>query len=86
MTRIDQNQAEPKESEDHNRFLDNVEVYDGGDKSKCLPSVNNVQQAAACSSMKFRKALLAKSGATVFDIVALTTENIEDLELKKVVL
>ena len=69
-----------------NRFLDNIEVYDGEDKSKCLPWVNRLQQAASCSTMKFRKALLSKAGPTVFRIMASTPENIEGLELKQVVL
>ena len=86
ITRMDQNQAENREAEYQNRFLDNIEVYDSEDKTKCLPWVNRVQQAATCSTMKFRKALLAKAGPTVFRIVASTPENIEDLELKQVIL
>ena len=86
VTRLEQNNAETREAENQSRYLDNIEVYDGGDKTKCLTWVNRIQQAAACSSMKFRQALLAKAGATVFGIVADTPINIEDLELKKVIL
>ena len=86
VTRLEQNNAETREAENQSRYLDNIDVYDGGDKTKCLPWVNRIQQAAACSSMKFRQALLAKAGATVFGIVAATPASIEDLELKKVIL
>ena len=61
-------------------------MYEGTDKQKCLPWVNRLQQAAKFSSMTLRSALLARAGATVFGIVASTPENIDDLEIKKVVL
>ena len=86
ITRLDQNHAETKETQDQNRFLDNIDVFDGEDKTKCLPWMNRVHQAAINSSMKFRKALLAKAGPTVFKIVADTPINIKDLELKQVIL
>ena len=86
ITRLDQNHAETKETQDQNRFLDNIDVFDGEDKTKCLPWVNRVHQAAMNSSMKFRKALLAKAGPTVFGIVADTPIDIKDLELKQVIL
>ena len=86
ITRLDQNHAETKETQDQNRFLDNIDVFDGEDKTKCLPWVNRVHQAAMNSSMKFRKALLAKAGPTVFGIVAHTPIDIKDLELKQVIL
>ena len=86
ITRLDQNHAETKETQDQNRFLDNIDVFDGEDKTKCLPWVNRVHQAAINSSMEFRKALLAKAGPTVFRIVADTPSDIKDLELKQVIL
>ena len=55
-------------------------------KQKCLHWVNHLQQAAKCSSMSLRTALLAQAGGTVFGIVASTPENIDDLEMKKIVL
>ena len=61
-------------------------MYEGTDKQKCLPWVNRLQEAAKCSSMILRAALLARAGATVFGIVASTPENIDGLEIKKVVL
>ena len=67
-------------------YLKNIEVYEGTDKQKCLPWVSRLQQAAKCSSTSLRAALLATAGATVFGIVAATPENIDDLEMKKVVL
>ena len=86
ITRLDQNHAETKETQDQNRFLDNIDVFDGEDKTKCLPWVNRVHQAAINSSIKFRKALLAKAGPTVFGIVADTPIDMKDLELKQVIL
>ena len=61
-------------------------MYEGTDKQKCLPWVNRLQQAAKCSNISLRAALLARAGATVFGIVAATPETIDDLEMKKVVL
>ena len=58
----------------------------GTEKQKCLPWVNRLQQADKCSNTSLRAALLARAGATVFGIVAATPENIDDLEMKKVVL
>ena len=40
---------------------------------------------AKCSNTLLRAAFLARAGATVFGIVAATPENIDDLEMKKVV-
>ena len=76
----------PRKTQDQNRFLDNIDVFDGEDKTKCLPWVNRVHQAAINSSMKFRKALPSKAGPTVFGIVADTPTDIKDLELKQVIL
>ena len=67
-------------------YLENIKVYEGTDKQKCLSWVNRLQQAAECSITSPRAALLARAGATVFGIVAATPENIDDLEIKKVVL
>ena len=61
-------------------------MYEGTDKQKCLPWVNRLQQAAKCSKISLRTALLARAGSTVFGIVAATPENIDDLEMKKIVL
>ena len=67
-------------------YLENIKVYEGTDKQKCLPWVNRLQQAAKCSNTSLRAALLARADATVFGIVAATPENIDNLEMKKVVL
>ena len=61
-------------------------MYEGTDKQKCLPWVNRLQQAAKCSNTSLRAALLARAGATGFGIVAATPENIDNLEMKKLVL
>ena len=75
-----------REIENRKAYLENIEVYEGTDKQKCLPWVNWLQQAAKCSNTSLRAALLARAGATVFGIVAATPENIDDLEMKKVIL
>ena len=72
ITRLDQNQAETREKQDQKRLLENIEVYDGNDKTQCLPWVNRIHQATSGSSMEFRKALLYKAGPTVFGIIAST--------------
>ena len=68
-----------REIENRKTYLENIEVYKGTDKQKCLPWVNRLQQAAKCSNTSLRAALLARAGATVFGIVAATPENIDDL-------
>ena len=75
-----------REIENRKTYLENIEVYEGTDKQKCLPWVNQLQQAAKCSNTSLQAALLARPGATVFGIVAATPENIDDLEMKKVIL
>ena len=65
ITRLDQNQVETREKQDQKRLLENIEVYDGNDKTQCLLWVNRVHQATSRSSMEFRKALLYKAGPTV---------------------
>ena len=55
-------------------------------RSRCLPWVNCLQQAAKCSKISLRTALLARVGATVFGIKAASPKNIDDLEKKKIVL
>ena len=75
-----------REIENRKTYLENIEVYEGTDKQKCLPWVNQLQQAAKCLNTSLRAALLARAGATIFGIVAATPENIDDLEMKKVIL
>ena len=48
------------EIENRKAYLENIEVYEGTDKQKCLPWVNRLQQAAQCSSTSLRAALLAR--------------------------
>ena len=86
ITRLDQNQAETREKQDQKRLLENIEVYDGNDKTQCLPWVNRIHQATSGSSIEFRKALLYKAGPTVFGIIASTPKDISDLELKQIIL
>ena len=86
ITRLDQNQAETREKQDQKRLLENIEVYDGNDKTQCLPWVNRIHQATSGSSMEFRKALLHKAGPMVFGIIASTPKDISDLELKQIIL
>ena len=75
-----------REIENRMAYFVNIEVYEGTGKQKCLPLVNQLQQAAKCSNTLLRAALLARAGATVFGIVAETPETIDDIEMKKVVL
>ena len=86
ITRLDQNQVESREKQDQKRLLENIEVYDGSDKTQCLPWVNRIHQETSGSSMEFRKALLYKAGPTVFGIIASTPKDISDLELKQIIL
>ena len=86
VTRMEEQEYNNREIENRKTYLENIEVYEGTDKQKCLPWVNRLQQAAKCSNTLLRAALLARAGATVFGIVAATPENIDDLEMKKVVL
>ena len=75
-----------REIESRKTYFENIEVYEGTDKQKCVPWVNRLRQAAKCSNISLRAALLARAGATVFGFVAATPETIDNLEMKKVVL
>ena len=86
VTRMDVQEYNNREIENRKTYLENIKVYEGTDKQKCLPWVNRLQQEAKGSNTSLRAALLARAGATVFGIVAATPENIDDLEMKKVVL
>ena len=86
VTHMEEQEYNNREIENRKTYLENIQVYEGTDKQKCLPWVNQLQQAAKCSNTSLRAALLARAGATVFGIVAATQENIDDLEMKKVVL
>ena len=86
VTHMEEQEYNNREIENRKTYLENIEVYEGTDKQKCLPWVNRLQQAAKCSNTSLRAALLARAGATVLGIVAATPENIDNLEMKKVVL
>ena len=86
ITRMDKDQAHKREVAGQKRIMDNIEVYDGNDKTKCLPWVNRIHQAATNSAMEFREALVAKAGPTVFEIIVSTPKDIDHLELKKIIL
>ena len=86
VTGMEEQEYNNREIENRKTYLENIEVYEGTDKQKGLQWVNWLQQAAKCSNTSLRAALLARAGATVFGIVAATPENIDDLEMKKVVL
>ena len=86
VTHMEERECNRREKEKGKAYLENIEVYEGTDKQKCPPWVNQLQQAAKSSNTSLRAALLARAGATVFGIVAATPENIDDLEMKKVIL
>ena len=86
VTHMEEQKYNNREIENRKTYLENIEVYKGTDKQKCLPWVNWLQQAAKCSNTSLRAALLARARATVFSILATTPENIDDIEMKKVVL
>ena len=86
VTHMEEQEYNNREIKNRKTYLENIEVYEGTDKQKCLLWVNRPQQAAKCSNASLRAALLARAGATVFGIVAATPENIDNLEMKKVIL
>ena len=86
VTHMEKQEYNNTEIENRKTYLENIQVYEGTDKQKCLPWVNRLEQAAKCSNTSLRAAVLARAGATVFGIVAATPENINDLEMEKVVL
>ena len=86
VTHMEEREYNSREKENRKAYLENIKVYEGTDKQKCLPWVNRLQQAAKCSKISLRTALLARAGATMFSIMAATPENIDNLEMKKIVL
>ncbi|MCG8625217.1 MAG: hypothetical protein MJE68_24870, partial [Proteobacteria bacterium] len=86
MTKLEENNAQSEKSEDRRRMLDKLETFDGNNKAKCLPWINMVEQAAQSCDLTLRKALLAKAGPAVFDIIANSPVTSTDLELKTLVL
>ena len=86
VTCMEEQEYNNREIENRKAYLENIKVYEGTDKQKCLPWVNQLQQAVKCSNTSLTAALLARAGATVFGIVAATPENIDGLEMKKVIL
>ena len=86
VTHMEEQEYNNREIENRKTYLENIEVYEGTDKQKCIPWVNRLQQAAKCSNTSLRAALLARAGATVFGFVAATPETIDNLEMNKVVL
>ena len=85
-THMEEQEYNSREKENRKAYLKSIKVYEGTNKQKCLQWVNHLQLAAKCSKISLRTALLAKAGDTVFCIMAATPENIDDLEMKKIVL
>ena len=83
---MEEEEYKHREKENRKAYLQNIEVYEGTVKQKCPQWVNRLQQAAKCSNTSLRAALLARAGATVFEIITATPENIDDLEMNKIVL
>ena len=50
VTCMEEQEYNNREIENRKAYLENIEVYEGTDKQKCLPWVNRLQQAAKCSS------------------------------------
>ena len=86
MTKLEENNVQSERTEDRRRMLDKLDTFYGDDRSKCLPWINMVEQTAKCCDLTLRKALLAKSGPAVFDIIANSPLTSTDLELKTLVL
>ena len=86
MTKLEENNVQSERTEDRRRMLDKLDTFYGDDRSKCLPWINMVEQTAKCCDLTLRKALLAKSGPAVFDIIATSPLTSTDLELKTLVL
>ena len=86
MTKLEENNVQSERTEDRRRMLDKLDTFYGDDRSKYLPWINMVEQTAKCCDLTLRKALLAKSGPAVFDIIATSPLTSTDLELKTLVL
>ena len=76
VTHMEEQEYNNREIENRKTYWENIEVYEGTDKQKCLPWVNRLQQAAKCSNTSLRAALSARAGATVFGIVAATQKSL----------
>ena len=46
VTCMEEQEYSNREIENRKTYLENIEVYEGTDKQKCLPWVNQLQQAA----------------------------------------
>ena len=86
MTKLEENNVQSERTEDRRRMLDKLDTFYGDNRSKCLPWINMVEQTAKCCDLTLRRALLAKSGPAVFDIIATSPLTSTDLELKTLVL
>ena len=50
VTYMEEQEYNNREIENRKAYLESIEVYEGTDKQKCLPWVNQLQQAAKCSN------------------------------------
>ena len=50
VTHMEEQEYNNREIENRKTYPENIEVYEGTDKQKCLPWVNQLQQAAKCSN------------------------------------
>ena len=50
VTRMEEQEYNNREIENKKTYLENIKVYEGTDKQKCLPWINRLQQAAKCSN------------------------------------
>ena len=48
VTHMEEQEYNNREIENRKTYLENIKVYEGTDKQKCLPWVNRLQQAAKC--------------------------------------
>ena len=48
VTHMEEQEYNNREIENRKTYLENIEIYEGTDKQKCLPWVNRLQQAAKC--------------------------------------
>ena len=61
VTHMEEQEYNNREIENRKTYLENIKVYEGMDKQKCLPWVNQLQQAAKCSKHFTQSCSLSKS-------------------------
>ena len=81
VTHMEEQEYNNREIENGKTYLENIKVYEGTDKQKCLPWVNRLQQAAKIDQKSRQSEVMRNRRKNSSELIDTTVNEISDIDI-----